>query len=197
MAVITPVEAEEFIDELPIKKFHGIGKVTEEKMNRLSIFKGNDLKKLTEEELSQSFGKMGHYYYNIARAIDNRAVTPDRIRKSIGAETTFEKDIDNEEEIIPHLKEIISILVARIKKANTFGKTVTLKIKYYDFILHTRSKTSFDYIYLESDLLRIAVDLLNNTEFPVKSVRLLGVSVSNLSNEETGNKPVQLSFNFL
>lgn len=196
LTVITPDQAEEFLLQLPIKKFHGVGKVTERKMNDLGIFNGEDLLKLTEEELTDYFGKMGTYFYNVVRANDTREVTPDRIRKSISAETTFDKDVKTEEEIIFHLKDIISILFQRLNKAKKFGKTITLKVRYHDFVLQTFSKTSFDYIYLESEIFRISRDLINTINYSEKPIRLLGVGVSNLSSDEDANKPVQLSFNF-
>ena len=93
MKVIRPEEAEVFLEKLPIEKFHGIGKVTAEKMHRMGIYKGADLKKLTEIELATRFGKAGRHYFRIVRAQDEREVNPNRIRKSIGAERTFSEDL--------------------------------------------------------------------------------------------------------
>ena len=180
MTVILPEEAEAFVESLAIEKFHGIGKVTAAKMRRLGIQTGADLKERSREFLVHSFGKVGHYYYNIARARDNRAVEANRIRKSIGAENSFAENLKDRETIIFKLKQIAQTLVERIKRLSASGRTLTLKVKYSDYQQITRSHTfeesinSFDNIVVE------ATKLLNTIELEDKSIRLLGLSLSNL-----------------
>ena len=141
MTVILPEEAEAFVESLPIEKFHGIGKVTAAKMRSLKIMTGADLKERSLEYLVQSFGKAGHYYYNIARAKDNRAVEANRIRKSIGAENSFAENLSDEETIIIRLKQIAQTLKKRIDRHQASGRTLTLKVKFSDYQQITRSRT--------------------------------------------------------
>ncbi len=140
--LIKPENAETFVEELTIEKFFGIGKVTANKMHQLGITQGKDLKKFTEFELIRKFGKQGSYYYNIARAIDNREVKPNRLRKSVGAENTFEYDIEDTNEMKQELLSIAQTLIKRIEKSKSFGKTLTIKVKFSDFRQITRSKTN-------------------------------------------------------
>ena len=139
--VITPKMSEKFIEQLPIEKFFGVGKVTAKKMYSKGIFKGSELKNKSEQQLSRWFGKSGKYYYNIVRGIDNRQVNPHRIRKSLGAERTYDFDINTKEAMIENIKHIADILIKRIEKSGGAGKSLTLKIKYGDFQQITRSKT--------------------------------------------------------
>ena len=139
--LIKPEEAEAFVEQLPIEKFFGIGKVSAEKMHSLGIFNGLDLKRLSEYDLIKHFGKQGSYYYHIARAIDNREVQPNRERKSVGAENTFETDIENPEEMLEQLEKIAQTLMGRIERVKLYGRTLTIKIKFSDFKQITRSKT--------------------------------------------------------
>ena len=143
---INPEEVISFLDNLPINQFYGVGKVTASKMYNLGIFTGNDLKQKSLEELANLFGKSGAHYYSIVRGIHNSVVKPDRIRKSVGAETTFFENISSEIFMIQKLEKIADELEKRLKKIDTKGKTVTLKIKYSDFTLQTRSKTIDEFI---------------------------------------------------
>ncbi len=194
--VITPEEADKFIDQLPIGKIPGIGKVTEEKMHKLGIFSGKDLKARTEYFLNQHFGKIGTYFYHLIRNEIDDPVTPERIRKSIGTETTFERDIDDENEIIFALNEIAKRLAERLDKYNIMGKTLTLKIKYFDFETNTRSRTTNNYIYSYNEIFEIASELLFIPVKPLKPIRLLGIQISNLNTEKMDKAYLQLSFNF-
>lgn len=180
--VITPSMAESFIEQLPIEKFFGVGKVTARKMHDREIFTGYDLKQKTRAQLTRWFGKAGSYYYNISRGIDNRAVNPDRIRKSLGAERTYNVDLTTREAVIEKLEAIVEVLVKRINTSNSSGKTLTLKVKYADFKQITRSKTELENI-KEKDIQSIMyelVDLIPNIE---NGIRLLGLSVSNFGND--------------
>ncbi|MGM0530843.1 MAG: DNA polymerase IV, partial [Bacteroidota bacterium] len=131
--VIRPEEAEKFIEALPVEKFHGVGSVTAEKMHHLGIHTGADLKQKPLTWLNKYFGKVGLHYYNISRAIDDREVNPERIRKSVGTERTFEKDLQTRFEIITALYHIEKELMRRMERSGSFGKTLTLKVKFSDF----------------------------------------------------------------
>ena len=193
---IPPEEVLSFMEALDIRKFHGIGKVTADKMYRLGIYTGADLKKRTLEELTEKFGKSGGYYYNVVRGIHNSEVKPLRIAKSVGAERTFSKNLSSEIYMEERLAEIVTALQRRMGKKKVAGKTVTLKIKYSDFVIQTRSKTLPLYISDASLILEEAKKLLYQEELQ-DSVRLLGVSLSNFKNEKQ-QLPIeeQLRFRF-
>jgi DNA polymerase-4 len=192
--VIKPKDAERFVEELPIEQFFGVGKVTAKVMHRLGIKNGLDLKKKSKEQLLGLFGKIGLIYYQNARAIDERAVNPNRIRKSVGAENTFEYDMDSYESLSKELREIAEEVSTRVSKGSFTGRTITLKAKYADFRIVTRSKTlpypatSFDTLY------NIGLELLKEVDIQNK-VRLLGLSVKN-TDINTWNVPIQLRINF-
>ena len=183
--VIRPEEAEQFVEDLPVEKFFGVGKVTAKKMHQLGIYKGLDLKSLSKGELIRHFGKTGNFYFNIARAIDERPVNPERERKSVGAERTFEADLYNEFQLITELYHIEKELMERLKKNKFYGKTLTLKIKFADFKQITRSKTIHNKLDNFELLHKTAKWLLTTQQLSDKSIRLLGLSVSNA--EETDN----------
>ncbi len=192
LTFIPPERAEEFISQLPIEKFHGIGKVTAKKMNAWGVFTGADLRERTELELAKKFGKAGRYYFRIARAIDDRTVKPDRERKSVSAEDTFFHDLTEAEKMEAELEKICKIVANRLVKAQTAGRTVTLKIKYQDFVIQTRSKTVSFYIDNKEQLMKVILELLYRPHFPEKPVRLLGVGVSNLKNDSENEGGIQL-----
>ncbi|MDA3893982.1 MAG: DNA polymerase IV [Salinivirgaceae bacterium] len=182
--VVTPDEAAQFIAKLKIEKFFGIGKVTAEKMHKMGIFFGDDLKKLSQHRLTQTFGKAGAYYYQIVRGNDNRTVNPHRERKSVGGENTFSSDVISLDEQIKYMQPIVEKVFERIKRSQKYGRTLTLKVKYADFTQITRSKTVIDPIIAMNTLWENTMDLLNEAYDSQKSVRLLGVSVSNFLTEE-------------
>jgi len=194
--LIKPEDAETFIENMPIEKFHGIGKVTADKMHNLKIFNGLDLKQFSKYELIKHFGKQGDYFYHIARAIDNRQVEPDRERKSVGAENTFTTDISDIQEMLQELEQIAKILFGRIERSNSYGKTLTLKVKFHDFKQITRSKTYISEISNYDVLWKASLEIFNNTNLDDTRVRLLGLSVSNLPSETDSNEPLQLTINF-
>lgn len=193
--VITPKMAEKFIEELPIEKFFGVGKVTAKKMHLKGIFKGADLKKKTKTQLSNWFGKSGGYYYNIVRGIDNRAVNPNRIRKSLGAERTYDFDINTLEELSENVLHIVEILTKRIEKFGEAGKSLTLKIKYSDFQQITRSKTNIE-ILNNNQIKEIALKLINEIPNIEKGIRLIGLQTSNFDRENNDTFLGQLAFKF-
>lgn len=194
---ISPEEVELFLEQLEIKKFFGIGKKTAEKMYHLGIFTGKDLKQQSVEFLTEHFGKAGASYYNIVRGIHNSEVEPNRKIKSVGTERTFEENLSSEVYLEQKLEQIIEELCLRIKKQNLAGKTITLKIKYANFIQKTRSATLSYFLSDEKILLDLAKQLLYQEELE-DSVRLIGVSISNLNNknEEKIIAAVQLQFDF-
>ncbi|MBT34037.1 MAG: DNA polymerase IV [Thalassobius sp.] len=194
--LVHPDKAEEFIEKLPIEKFHGIGKVTAEKMKNMGIHNGLDLKQREEFELIKSFGKAGRYFYKIARAIDERPVKPHRIRKSLGAERTYFQDISDEKEMLEAVHQVCEKVFERMQGGKVKGKTLTLKIKTFDFQINTRSTTQNNYFESLEELKMVASKLLYQPEFPDKPVRLLGVALSNLQNPEEVKHGVQLKINF-
>jgi DNA polymerase IV len=170
------------VEGLPIEKFHGIGKVTAAKMQSLGIHTGADLKERSLAFLVQQFGKAGQYYYNIARAIDDRAVEPNRIRKSIGAENSFAEDLSDKATILLELEQIAETLHERLDKHQTAGRTLTLKVKCSDYQQITRSRTFGSSISSLDAIITEAIALLGTIELDNRNIRLLGISISNLDN---------------
>ncbi|UUC46123.1 DNA polymerase IV [Flavobacterium cerinum] len=192
---INPEEVVQFLEELDIKKFYGIGKVTAEKMYQSGIFTGKDLKAKSLEYLEEHFGKSGTHYYNIVRGIHNSAVKPDRTLKSVGAERTFNVNLSSEIFMVEKLENIAKELERRMKPYKLAGKTITLKIKYSDFTLQTRSKTLPYFVADKSLILETAKELLYQEKMK-DSVRLLGISLGNLNTEVKKAVVVQLKFDF-
>jgi DNA polymerase-4 len=193
---IPPEKAATFIEKLPIEKFFGVGKVTAKKMHDMGIRNGFDLKQWSEVDLIQKFGKVGTYYYQISRGIDNRDVNPVRIRKSLGAENTFPEDLNDMRSINRELEKILTVLIRRMKRTNTKGKTLTLKVKYTDFQQITRSQTMPEWLEQEEDIRNLYLKMLQGLELR-QGIRLLGLSLSNLNHEiekkDKGNLNAQLS----
>ena len=192
---ISPEEVILFLEELPINKFYGVGKVTAAKMNNLGIFNGLDIKKKTREDLVKLFGKSGDFYYNIVRGVHNSPVKPNRIRKSVAAERTFSKNISSEVFMLERLNKIAEELEKRMTKSETKGKTITLKIKYSDFTQQTRSKTVQKFMQTKGEIMDIVKELVYQEKFK-NSVRLLGISFSNLDTEKKDPVWVQLKLDF-
>ena len=197
---VNPEEVIAFLEALDIRKFYGVGKVTAEKMYQLGIFTGLDLKQKSIDYLDEHFGKSGRYYYYVVRGIHNSEVKPNRIRKSLAAERTFNENLSSEIFMLEKLNNIAEEVSRRLTKSKVAGKTVTLKIKYSDFTLQTRSKTLHYFINDKALILDTAKELLFQEKLS-NSVRLLGISMSNL-NTDTKKKPeqkmvsVQLKFDF-
>jgi DNA polymerase IV len=198
---VNPDEVLDFLEKLDIKKFYGIGKVTADKMYQLGVFTGFDLKQKTIEFLEKHFGNSGKHYYHIVRGIHNSSVKPNRKVKSVGAERTFNENLSSEIYMEDRLFNIATELEKRLHKYKISGKTITLKIKYSDFSLQTRSKT-LQYFIADKDLIFDVAKALLYQEKLKNSVRLLGIAVNNLNNEEKKAKEmpksisVQLSFDF-
>lgn len=196
---IPPEDVIQFLEELPIKKFFGIGKVTAAKMYNLGIFKGLDLKQKTEGFLVENFKKSGSHYYNLVRGNYYSEVKPNRERKSVAAEHTFMTNLTSEIFMLEKLEKISKELENRLVKSKVAGKTITLKIKYSDFKTQTRSKTLPFFVKEKAIILDTVKDLLFQ-EKVLNSVRLLGISVTNLNTQSKKviEKPinVQLKFEF-
>jgi DNA polymerase-4 len=192
---INPEEVIPFLEELSVNKFYGVGKVTAAKMHNLGIFKGNDLKQKSLAELTKLFGKSGEHYYNIVRGIHTSKVKPNRVRKSIAAERTFNENISSEVFMLERLENIAVELEKRMIKTKTNGKTITLKIKYSDFTQQTRSKTVDFFMQQKKEFLPLVKELLYQEKLK-NSVRLLGISFSNLDTEKKEPVLVQLKFDF-
>jgi len=195
--VIPPARVAAFIEQLPIGKFHGIGKATEKRMHECGIYTGADLKRVPEAELIRRFGKTGAFYSRIAHGEDDRPVQPHRVRKSVGVEETFVEDVRALAEKERLLREMAEELARRLDKADLAGKTVTLKLRYANFDTITRAQTHGRYLRRADDIHAVACELLRHSGAAEAAARLLGITVSNLNNqEEEGGREVQLPLPF-
>ncbi len=192
---VNPDEVELFLEALPIGKFYGVGEVTKAKMYQLGIFTGTDLKDKSLDFLEKHFGKSGSFYYDVVRGIHKSEVKSERVAKSVAAEHTFDENLSSEIFMLEKLEIIAEQLEQRLKKYGIAGKTITLKIKYSDFTLQTRSKTLPYFISDKALLLEIAKELLYQERMK-NSVRLLGISMNNLNNEIKKVIAIQLKFDF-
>lgn len=191
--VIPPQRGAEFIATLPVKKFHGIGPVTAAKMNALGIQTGADLRAQSIEFLQRQFGKSGAWYYAIARGEDDRPVETNRPRKSSGSETTFSEDRVIPAEIEAGVLEMADDVWAWCEKNQSFGATATVKIKYADFRIVTRSRTASRPITSRELLHETSLTLVRSI-YPVAiGIRLVGVSISNFSSSDDAQLDLQLS----
>ncbi len=190
--VIRPEDAGRFVEELPVEKFYGVGKVTSRKMHQMGIVKGLDLKRFDVQELIRKFGKAGAFYYDMARAIDERPVEPERIRKSVGAERTFDTDLVKMYEIQKELYGVEKILIERLMKTGFKGRTLTLKVKFDNFQLITKSR-SLNAVIKHHMIHPISLELAASVNYANRGVRLLGLTISNAPGERQSE---QLSFDF-
>lgn len=191
--VIRPKDGPRFMELLPIRKFHGIGPATAEKMAKFGITTGADLKQQSLEFLKANFGKSGPYFYDLARGIDNRPVNPARVRKSLGKETTFVADLTDYEELSSAVEALSEEVWETSSSRDIHGRTVTLKVKYADFEQITRSKTVSSPVSTLQQFSTLAEALLKAL-FPLpKAIRLIGVTLSGLDEDDEKEKP-QLEF---
>jgi DNA polymerase IV len=195
LTVIRPEQVKAFIDALPIENFYGVGPVTAGRMREAGITCGADLKARSEAELVRRFGKAGHYYHRVAHGQDDRLVRPDRERKSVGAEQTFAEDLAQEAQMVDALAAIAERVAERMDRARCAARTVTVKIKYHDFVQSTRSRTFSHEIAGKEAILDAGLDLLRSPHLPERPVRLLGLSLSTLQSME-GDAPRQLNLDF-
>ena len=196
ITLIGPEKAISFLEQLEIDKFFGVGKVTAKKMHAAGIQTGFDLKQWTKEALTVKFGKAGSFYFSIVRGEDQRPVNPNRIRKSLGAENTFDYDLIEPVDMKMALDPILITVYKRLRKAETFGKTVTLKVKFKDFTQITRSSTQANFVNSDEQLKELTFNLLdqiNWNEFP-QGVRLLGVTCSNFEHDAEENERQKMGY---
>ncbi|HEX3430678.1 MAG TPA: DNA polymerase IV [Rhizomicrobium sp.] len=176
--VVTPAMGEAFIEVLPVRKFHGVGPVTAEKMTRLGILTGADLKRQPLAFLKQHFGKSGAWYYAIARGQDDREVSPNRERKSAGSETTFYEDLTDPAAIEAKVEAMADDVWRWCEKTRSFGRTITVKIKYADFRQATRSRTLPTPVASRALLHAVSRTLVRSVFPPAIGIRLVGVTMS-------------------
>lgn len=192
---VPPADVQAFLDKLPIEKFFGVGKVTAEKMRKQGIFTGKDLRTRPLPFLTNNFGKQGQHFYDIVRGIQSSPVIPDRLRKSIAAENTFSRDLISIRQLLEALEKQCEELEKRLRKTDTKGKTITIKIKFADFTQQTRSRTVPNALGTFAEIFPIAESLL--LQEPIEEpVRLLGVSLSKLDGDEEPKDEVQLTLEF-
>ena len=194
LTIIRPQQAEAFLEQLPVKDFFGVGKVTARKMESMFIYTGADLKKYSKLELAQNFGKVGKFYYDIVRGIDMRPVNASRVRKSLGVERTLNEDMSSVEEIAPVLQKIIDEFYNRLTRAQNFGRTITLKLKTSDFESITRSHSKKYFVKDKEEIHQIAFTLLEENKNSFKKIRLIGLTASKLEKENEEIQDYQLSF---
>ncbi len=190
--VITPRMGPAFVETLPVGKFHGIGPVTAARMNALGIHTGLDLRRQTLAFLQEHFGKSSAYLYGVARGVDHRPVEADRVRKSVGAENTFEHDLVEWDEALLVLAPIFTKVWSASVRGGHAARTVTVKVKYADFRQITRSRSIPRPVATQAELQAISLDLLRPLFPPAKGVRLLGVTLSNLDTDRERD-PVQMA----
>ena len=189
LTLILPEDADAFLEQLPIHKFFGVGKVTAEKMKRQGINTGIDLKAYSELELAQRFGKMGRYFFKVVRGLDDRKVEPHRERKSLSVERTFTKDLNDNTSIDEALTKLTNELSMRLKKSKVVGRTITLKVRFDDFTTFTRQK-SFSGSSVEPEILKKDGLILLEQVVPLKPVRLLGLGLSGFDSDEPSRQLV-------
>ena len=183
LTLILPEDAEAFLEQLPIHKFFGVGKVTAEKMKRQGINSGLDLKKYSELELAQRFGKMGRYFYKVVRGLDDRKVEPHRERKSLSVERTYEKDLVDATLIDEAIRKLTMELSVRLKKSQLIGSTIILKVRFDDFTTLTRQK-AFGGHSVEPEELKLESERLLDQVGILKPIRLLGIGMSGFDSED-------------
>lgn len=198
LCTIHPDQAFDFISRLPIESFWGVGPVTAKKMHSLGIHNGELLRARSLDMLNRQFGKAGKLYYEFSRGIDNREVEAVRIRKSVGCERTLEKDISNHSAVIIELYHVAKELIGRLERNDFTGNTLTLKIKFHDFIQITRSITQSQKLTSLDIILPLAKRLLKEVDFENHPIRLIGLSVSHPTDEPNVKSAIweQLSFEF-
>ena len=193
LTFIGPSRIERFMEQLPVEKFFGVGKVTAAKMRQLQLFTGADLKRMAEADLVRLFGKSGRFYYRIVRGIDDRPVQPNRELKSLAVEDTFSTDLSRMDAMEDELSKIAEKLTGRLKSRSLKGRTFTLKVRFADFRLITRSHSLPYYTDAFDDVFGLACQSLRTVvnENPMP-IRLLGVSASNFDRVKLASAQLSL-----
>ncbi len=193
LTFIGPSKIVSFLEKLPVEKFFGIGKVTAAKMKQSGIFTGTDLKQRTKQELTKLFGKNGEFFFRMVRGMDDRPVQPGRLVKSIGAEDTFENDLAEREELIQELDKLADKVAKRLESKHRKGRTLTLKIKFSNFVQITRSQSFDRYVSDKETLFTTAALLLDKVGLLDQKVRLLGITLSNFPSVQKEPSAAQLN----
>ncbi|WP_354356361.1 DNA polymerase IV [Pedobacter sp. UYP30] len=197
LTFIGPSKINSFMERLPIEKFYGIGKVTAAKMKAMQIVTGADLKRLSEAQLKAIFGKAGNYYYHVVRGVDNRPVRPHRATKSVSVEDTLTENTSDYVVLRSILAQLSETLSNRLKKQFLQGRTITLKVKFGDFTIITRSKTIQMAFNEQPIIYQHTAELLSFIDLKVQDVRLLGISISGFKAKNlTEEQIIQLEFDF-
>ena len=196
LCVITPEKGPAFVATLPVARFHGVGPKTAAKMERLGIFTGADLAAWSREQLDAHFGSSGEWYWKIARGIDERPVRPDRPYKSVSAERTFDSDLADPAALAAELERVAGFAWARVERAAVSGRTVTLKVKFADFTIITRSKSFTLPVADRAAFTKAGQGMLAALMPAPKGIRLLGLGLHNLI-EPDESAPVQLGLAIL
>ncbi|RQO31959.1 DNA polymerase IV [Taibaiella sp. KBW10] len=192
LTFIGPSRIEVFMEELPVERFFGVGKVTAAKMKSMGLHRGIDLKRLSEHDLIKHFGKPGKFYYQIVRGIDNRAVHPHRETKSVSVEDTYQHDIITKDAMLPELEILSERLAKRLQRSGLKGRTVTVKFKFHDFTLMTRSLSVADVMNDREGMISAVNAILEMAPIEEKRVRLLGVGISNFDTRPSDNRQLKL-----
>jgi DNA polymerase IV len=184
LTTITPDQIPAFLDQLPVEKFFGVGKVTAARMHNMGIIRGSQLKQLSLETLVRHFGKAGHYYYGVCRGIDLRPVSPSRIRKSISVERTFEEDISNRDQALDFIRDLAAELCLSLQKMDLKGRTLQLKWRYPDFTTPTRNRSFQTFTRDPELIIQTFSQLFDENVEIARGIRLLGLGISNLNNTD-------------
>ncbi len=188
LCTIHPAQALAFIDRLPVEDFWGVGPVTAGKMHAMGIYNGRQLRACSLGLLIRTFGKAGAVYYDFARGIDLRPVEAERVRKSIGCEHTLEKDVSAQSSVIIELYHVAVELVERLQQKGFRGNTLTLKVRFHDFVQVTRSSTRAQELVTLDTILPLAKELLGQVDYAHRPIRLIGLSVSNPKEDKPAEK---------
>ena len=192
LCTVHPERALEFIDNLKVEQFWGVGEKTAQHMHKMGVFTGKQLRGLTLQQLTTQFGKMGKVFYDFARGIDDRPVVTEWVRKSVGCERTYIKDITRQEDMLAELSILADELESRLARNNFKGRTLVLKVKFCDFRQTTHSLTENVVIEHKEKIMALVKELLNEVDFQQRPVRLLGITVTNPVEEEGRRGPIQL-----
>ena len=190
LCVIPPERGPDFVAALPVARFHGVGPVTARKMERLGIHTGADLRAWTLPQLEAHFGSSGRWYWQICRGIDEREVKPDRPYKSVSAERTFDRDLSDQAELAAELRRIAGYAWDRVERAGVAGRTVTLKVKFADFTIITRSRSLAGRVEGLAEFDQVGQSLLAALHPLPRGIRLLGLGLHNLTEQQ--DESVQL-----
>ena len=194
LTVIRPEQGADFVASLPVARFHGVGPVTAKKMEALGISTGADLRAWSLSELEARFGSSGGWYYRICRGIDEREVRADRPYKSVSAERTFDEDLADPRRLAAELDRIAGYAWVRVERAQVIGRTVTLKVKFGDFTLITRSKSFGDAVPDREAFAATGQQLLASLGPLAKGIRLLGLGLHNLTDRFDQQPQLRLAF---